>query len=84
MTAARIGEPALAIDALFLESPKNRWLANGHTPQRADLPVYLPSNGALLLAAAMMAAGWESGPANAPGFPEREWSVRWENLQPML
>jgi len=84
MTAARIGEPAAAIDALFLESPKNRWLANGHTPQRADLPVYLPSNGALLLAAAMMAAGWESGPANAPGFPEREWSVRWENLQPML
>jgi hypothetical protein len=85
MTAARVGEPETAIDALFLESPKNKWLANGHTPQRADLSVYLPSNGALLLAAAMMAAGWEGGPAaNAPGFPGRGWDVRWENLQPML
>ncbi len=37
MTAARLGEPATAIDALFLESPKNTWLPNGHNYQRADL-----------------------------------------------
>jgi hypothetical protein len=30
MTAASLREPALAIDPLFLDSPKNTWLPNGH------------------------------------------------------
>ena len=82
MTAARLDEPALAVDALFIESPKNTWLSNGHNWQRANLPVYLPGNGALLSAVAMMAAGWQGGPArHAPGFPEKGWSVRWEGLK---
>lgn len=85
MTAARLGAPELAIDALFLDSPKNRWTANGHNWQRPNLPVYLPGNGALLAAVAMMAAGWRgSPPANAPGFPKSGWRVRSENLQPLL
>ena len=42
MTAARLGRPADAIDALLLDVPKNRWVANGHNPQRPNLPVYLP------------------------------------------
>src|ERR1019366_4849112 len=54
MTAARLGGPELAVDALFIESPKNTWLPNGHTPQRAGLPLYLPSNGGLLAAVALM------------------------------
>jgi hypothetical protein len=55
MTAARLGDRQLALEALLRDTPKNRSLPNGHTPQRANLPVYLPSNGALLSALALMA-----------------------------
>jgi hypothetical protein len=71
MTAARVGEPETAIDALMLDTPKNRWSPNGHTWQRANLPVYLPSNGALLMCVAMMAAS---------GFPA-SWNIRAERLR---
>jgi hypothetical protein len=54
MTAARLGDRKLAMEALLMDTPKNRWLPNGHTWQRENLPVYLPSNGALLSAVAMM------------------------------
>ena len=82
MTAARLNEPEIAIDALFHESPKNTWRANGHVWQRPNLPVYLPANGALLAAIAMMACGWNGAPAgNAPGFPKKNWNVRWEGLK---
>ena len=56
MTAARLGDRKRALQALLMDTPKNRWLPNGHTWQRANLPVYLPSNGALLSAVAMMRA----------------------------
>lgn len=56
MTAVRLGDPAAAFEILLMDTPKNKWLLNGHTPQRANLPCYLPSNGALLAAIAMMAA----------------------------
>ena len=82
MTAARLGEPALAVDALFIQSPKNTWRRNGHNWQRPNLPLYLPGNGALLSAIAMMAGGWRGGPADpAPGFPEKDWNVRSEGLR---
>ena len=55
LTAARLGRPQTALDALFLDTPKNRWLPNGHTYQRPSLPCYLPSNGSLLYAAASIA-----------------------------
>ena len=84
MAAARVGEPEMAIDALFIDSVKNTWLPNGHNYQRPNLPLYLPGNGGLLAAVALMAAGWEGGPElNAPGFP-KEWVVQWEDLQPLL
>ncbi len=83
MTAARLGEPEKAVDALFMDSPKNRWLANGHNYQSARLPLYLPGNGGLLTAVAMMAAGWDGCPDRpSPGFPDNgKWNVRWEGLQ---
>ena len=74
MTATRLGEPETAIDCLFLESPKNTWLPNGHNWQRVDLPVYLPGNGGLLTAAAMMAC-------SRNGFPKHGWRARWEGLR---
>jgi len=85
MTAARLGEPGAAVDALFLESPKNRYLANGHNYQAARLPLYLPGNGGLLTAVAMMAAGWDGCPEGpAPGFPkDGKWNVRCEGLRRM-
>jgi len=85
MTAARIGEPNKAVDALFIESPKNRYLANGHNYQSSRLPLYLPGNGGLLTAVSMMAAGWDGCPDRpAPGFPDNgKWKIRWEGLKPM-
>ena len=77
MTAAKLGEPDIALDALFLESPKNTWLTSGHVWQRPNLPVYLPANGALLLAVAMMASAWN-------GFPRDKWKLRADGLQSIL
>ena len=73
-----------AVDALLLDTPKNRYRANGHNHQRPGLTIYLPGNGGLLYAAAMMAAGWDGAPVqSAPGFPNNnnQWSVRWEGLK---
>ena len=83
MTAARLDDPERAIDALLLDTPKNVYRANGHNHQRPGLTIYLPGNGALLYAAAMMAAGWDGAPDRpSPGFPAgRRWVVRWENLR---
>ena len=86
MTAARVGEPKHAVDILlFTKGPNNNYTANGHCPQRGDLPVYLPANGALLAAVAMMAAGWDDAPTKeAPGFPkDGSWVVRIEGLRPL-
>jgi hypothetical protein len=85
MTAARVGRPDLAIQALMMDAPKNRYLNNGHNYQDARLPLYLPGNGGLLTAIAMMAAGWEGAPQmEAPGFPkDGNWVVRYEGLHPM-
>jgi len=82
MTAARLGEPKLAVDALLMPAAKNRFAPNGHNWQRENLPCYLPGNGGLLYAAAMMAAGWPgASQQHAPGFPsDGSWTVRWENL----
>ncbi|MEV4759102.1 hypothetical protein AB0J86_28950 [Micromonospora sp. NPDC049559] len=69
MTATRLGEPELALDLLLLDTPKNIHLRNGHNRQTANLPIYLPGNGGLLAATALMVAGADSGPAGAPGSP---------------
>ncbi|MEO7716443.1 MAG: hypothetical protein ABIY70_09575 [Capsulimonas sp.] len=87
MTAARLGRPDQAIESLFIDTGKNVYLANGHNYQQPILPLYLPGNGGLLFAVAMMAAGWRGAPAgHAPGFPspDKGWTVRWEGLRPAL
>jgi len=84
MAAARLGEPETALQALLIDTQKNTYLKNGHNFQTADrLRCYLPGNGALLAAVAMMCAGWDGcqEPLN-PGFPkDGQWNVRWEGLQ---
>ena len=84
MAAARLGQPETALKALLIDTQKNTYLKNGHNFQTADrLRLYLPGNGALLTAVAMMCAGWD-GCSNVlnPGFPQDgRWNVRWEGLQ---
>ena len=86
MTAARLGDPETALNALLIDTQKNTWLKNGHNFQTPDrLRIYLPGNGALLTAIAMMCAGWDgcTVPLN-PGFPQDgTWNVRWEGFQRM-
>nr|WP_319475117.1 hypothetical protein [uncultured Sphaerochaeta sp.] len=83
MTAARLGKPELALDLLLMDSPKNTYTANGHNAQRPkeDLPLYLPGNGALLLALALMAGGWEGSETPYSGFPRVGWIVQAEGLK---
>jgi protein-glucosylgalactosylhydroxylysine glucosidase len=86
MTAARLGEPELAIDFLLMDATKNTYLTNGHNYQRPGLTAYLPGNGGVLTAIAMMAAGWKGyeGEPN-PGFPrDGSWTVKWEGLKPWM
>jgi protein-glucosylgalactosylhydroxylysine glucosidase len=84
MTAARLGETAIAVDALLLDTPKNHYAANGHNYQRPNLPLYLPGNGGLLYAVALMANGWKDAPrTNAPGFP-KDWIVKAEGFNAAL
>ncbi len=99
MTAARLDRPETAVEILLREGPNNKYLPNGHCPQRSDeaaakstkpgarkreIAVYLPANGAFLSAVAMMAAGWDGNTNNAPGFPkDGKWKVRAEGLHPL-
>ena len=84
MTAARLGEPERAVRFLLLDTPANRYGVAGHTRQYGFIFPYLPANGSLLMATAMMAAGWEGARGNAPGFPkDGAWQVRWEGLYPL-
>ena len=86
MAAARLGDPETALNALLINTQKNTYLPNGHNFQTPDrLRIYLPGNGALLTAVAMMCAGWDgcNEPLN-PGFPkDGTWNIRWEGLQKM-
>ena len=86
MTAARLGETKIAVDALLIDTPKNGYSANGHNYQRPNLPLYLPGNGGLLYAIALMAGGWKGSPKkHAPGFPDDgSWTVRAEGFDPKI
>ena len=64
---------------------KNNYLPNGHNFQiPGTLPLYLPGNGGLLYAVAMMAGGWDGAPKrHAPGFPDDgRWTVQCEGFEP--
>ena len=81
MTAQRLGDPSQALDLLLYPAEKNAYGPNGHNRQadRRDLPLYLPGNGSLLLAAALLAAGGEDC---APAFEAAGWNVRCEGIHP--
>jgi hypothetical protein len=81
MTATRLGQPETAINSLFFDSPQNHFSAMGMNGV-FGLPTYFSSNGALLAATAMMAAGWDGNKTPLPGFPkDGKWKVRYEGLK---
>ncbi|MBQ0072808.1 MAG: hypothetical protein KBT34_01295 [Prevotella sp.] len=86
MCAARLGDGENAIRALLIDKGKNTYLVSGHNYQEPKrLRLYLPGNGALLDAVAMMCAGWDGCPEiSNPGFPQDgKWNVKWEGLRKM-
>ncbi|RPI06719.1 MAG: hypothetical protein EHM64_02000 [Ignavibacteriae bacterium] len=84
MTAVRLGMPDRAIDILLKDTQKNTYLKNGHNYQDRRLRVYLPGNGGLLTAVAMMCAGFDGSQVENPGIPKnKNWVVRWEGLHRM-
>ncbi len=83
MTATRLHQPDLAVEALLMDAQKNTYLRNGHNYQDKRLTLYLPGNGGLLAAIALMTAGWDGNNVAAPGFPkDGTWDVRWEGIHP--
>ncbi|MBC6698606.1 hypothetical protein H8B14_10795 [Hymenobacter sp. BT190] len=82
MTATRLGLPDKAVDALLMPVRTNTYLPNGHNYQEGRLPVYLPGNGGLLAAVALMCAGYDGAPSPNPGIP-KGWQVKWEGLSKM-
>lgn len=84
MCAARLNEPENAVNALLMDRRTNTYLINGHNYQDSRLRVYLPGNGGLLTAVAMMCAGWDGNKIDTPGFPkDGTWNITWEGLKPM-
>lgn len=84
MGAARMGEPENAVGALLMKQQKNTYLVSGHNYQDQRLRLYLPGNGGLLMAVAMMCAGWDGSTNPNPGFPQDgKWNVRWEGIKPL-
>ena len=83
MTAVRLGLPELAVDILLMDTEKNSYVTSGNNFQRSrsDLPLYLPGNGTLLLAAGMMCAGYAGCEVDTPGFPrDGRWRVKYEDI----
>jgi protein-glucosylgalactosylhydroxylysine glucosidase len=84
MSATRLRMPDKAIDALLMNIQTNTYLPNGHNYQDDRLRIYMPGNGGLLTAIAMMVAGFDGNNTQLPGIPKNgQWKVRWEGLRKM-
>ncbi len=71
MCAASLGRYKQATDILLMDTPKNKYLLNGHNYQDESLRIYLPGNGSLLSAVAFL--------CQKNAFQEK-WDVRFENF----
>lgn len=82
MTATRLGMPEKAIDALLMNIQTNTYLVSGHNYQNERLRLYLPGNGGVLSAIALMCAGYDGATIKNPGIPKNgAWKVQWEGLK---
>lgn len=83
MTNVRLGNAKGAMDILLMDTAKNSYVASGNNFQRLrkDLPLYLPGNGSLLLAVAIMIAGYAGCDKKTPGIPDDGmWNVEFEGM----
>jgi len=82
MAAARVGEPQIAVEALLKDAGNKNHYDERGVNTGGPCP-YLPGNGGLLYAVAMMAAGWDgTPPRQARGFPSNgSWVVKCEGLK---
>ena len=84
MAATRLDKPELAIQALLMPIKTNIYLPNGHNYQDSRLRLYLPGNGGLLTAIAMMVGGYDGAKTNMPGIPKNgKWKIKYEGLNKM-
>jgi hypothetical protein len=84
MTATRLGMANKAADALLMDIQTNTYLVNGYNYQDDRLRIYMPGNGGLLTAIAMMVAGYDGNKTLLPGIPKNgQWKVKWEGLKRM-
>jgi hypothetical protein len=84
MCATRLYDTKKAVGALMMNKRTNTYLPDGHNYQDSRLSIYLPGNGGLLTAVALMCAGWDGCKIKTPGFPkDGNWNVKWEGLHPM-
>ncbi|MFC4601748.1 glycoside hydrolase family 65 [Cohnella hongkongensis] len=75
MALAAIGRREEAVDLLLMDTAKNSFVASGNNYQkgRTDLPLYLPGNGSLLFAVAIMLEN--------NGFPQDgSWDIKAEGF----
>ena len=82
MCAARLGHPGQAVDMLLNASPRFAFDEHGFVGGGNPYP-FIPSNGGLLYAVAMMTAGWD-GDKNIPepGWPkDGSWVIKWEGFK---
>lgn len=84
MTASALDQPELALDLLLLDKAKNTYLSNGHNYQRPGLTAYLPGNGGLLAAVAVICTGNSAQNGESGGMLQAgSWMIQWESLSPL-
>jgi hypothetical protein len=83
MTAARLHMGEEAVRALLMPVRTNTYLINGHNYQDDRLTIYLPGNGGVLNAVALMCTGADADNEINIGFP-KAWKVKWEGLKKMF
>src|SRR6187401_2240169 len=83
MTAARLHLGEKAVEAVLMPIKTNTYLINGHNYQDERLTIYLPGNGGVLNAVALMCTGADADKEINIGFP-KDWKVKWEGLKKMF
>jgi hypothetical protein len=83
MTAARLHMGEEAVHALLMPVRTNTYLINGQNYQDDRLTIYLPGNGGVLNAVALMCTGADADKEINIGFP-KAWKVKWEGLKKMF
>ena len=82
MTLTRLGRADEAVDVLLMDTAKNSYVTSGNNFQRGreDLPSYLPGNGSLLFALALMLTGYGKNQGML-GFPKNgKWDIETEGI----